>query len=187
MAESDLTRLLHAWGAGEEAAGERLVELIYPQLEALARNALRHERSGFTLQTGDLVNEAFLRLHTGARVDWRDRGHFFALASRMLRRIVVDHCRRRGRRKRGDGAVRVEIDEALDAAPTGGLDPAVLIALDDALAELEAVDAAVARVVELRFFVGLDYDDIAQALSIGRATVFRHWRFARAWLHARLA
>jgi RNA polymerase sigma-70 factor, ECF subfamily len=187
LASSGLTALLGAWRAGDERAGATVLGLVQPRLEAMARRALRGERRGFTLQTGDLVNEAFLRLSAGADVDWRDRAHFFALSARLLRRIVIDHCRRRRRLKRGDGAPCVPLDAALDAAAPAGLDAASLLALDDALGELERVDALAARVVELRFFAELDYDGIAEVLAISRATAFRHWRFARAFLHARLA
>lgn len=182
-----LTQLLGAWRAGDDSATRELLTLLYPQLEALARRALRGERGGFTLQTGDLVSEAFLRLQKGAQVEWRDRAHFFALAARMLRRIVIDHCRSRGRQKRGEGALRLELSEAPEAAAPAGLDEASVLALDAALVELEAVDGVAARVVELRFFADLTHDEIAEALGIGRATVFRHWRFARAFLHSRLA
>jgi RNA polymerase sigma factor (TIGR02999 family) len=182
-----LTQLLGAWRGGDDDAARELLTLLYPQLEALARKALRRERGGFTLQTGDLVSEAFLRLQQGAKVDWRDRAHFFALAARMLRRIVIDHCRRRRRHKRGDGAVCLELGEAPEPAARVVLDEVSVLALDAALLELEQVDVAAARVVELRFFADLTHDEIAEALGIGRATVFRHWRFARAFLHSRLA
>ncbi|MET0553024.1 MAG: ECF-type sigma factor [Vicinamibacteria bacterium] len=182
-----LTQLLGAWRAGDDDAARELLTLLYPQLEALARRALRGERGGFTLQTGDLVSEAFLRLQHGTKVDWRDRAHFFALAARMLRRIVIDHCRRRRRHKRGDGAVRLELAEAPEPAARVALDEVSVLALDAALLELEQVDGTAARVVELRFFADLTHDEIAEALGMGRATVFRHWRFARAFLHSRLA
>lgn len=187
LASPGLTALLGAWRAGDERAGATVLGLVQPRLEAMARRALRGERRGFTLQTGDLVNEAFLRLSVGAEVDWRDRAHFFALSARLLRRIVIDHCRKRRRLKRGDGAACVPLDAALDAAAPAGLDAPSLLALDDALGELERVDALAARVVELRFFAELDYDGIAEVLATSRATAFRHWRFARAFLHARLA
>jgi RNA polymerase sigma factor (TIGR02999 family) len=186
-ASGDLTRLLVAWRSGDDDARSRLLTLLYPELERMARSALRGEAPGFTLSTGDLLHEAFLRLDGSDRLDWQNRAHFFALAARTLRRIVIDHCRRRGRRKRGDGQPRLELVEAFEVAPAAGLDEEWLLALDRACEELEAIDPDAARVVDLRFFAGMSYDEIAEAMSIGRATAFRHWRFARAWLRDRLA
>ena len=154
--------------------------LVYRRLHALAANFLRHERPDHTLQTGALVNEAFLRLVDQKRVQWRDRAHFFALAGQFMRRILVDHARRLGYVKHGGGFEHIS-DEILEHTPVER--PADLLALDEALNTLAKLDAEQARLVEMRYFGGLSKEDIAQVLGISRTTVTRRFRLARAWLY----
>lgn len=174
-----ITGLLVAWTHGEESALAQLTPLVHRELRRLARSYLRRERDGHTLQTDALVNEAFLRLIDLSRIEWRDRAHFFALAARLMRRILVDYARSRQYQKRGGGAQQIPLDEAGALAVDRGAD---LVALDDALAALAAVDARKAQVVELRFFGGLSVDEAAKALQVSPQTVMRDWRFAKMWL-----
>lgn len=177
-----ITRLLMEWRSGDERALEELTPLVYRDLQRLAGSYLQHEREGHTLETQDLIHEAFLRLLDQQRVDWRSRAHFFAIAAQMMRRILVDHARRRSRVKHGSGQViglsRVEVP-----TPMPDLD---VVALDDALTELGQADATLARIVEMRFFGGLEHDEIAAVLGVSNATARRRWRMAKAWLFARL-
>jgi RNA polymerase sigma factor (TIGR02999 family) len=175
-----VTALLQAWNAGDEEAGRRLVPLVYGELRRRAAGYLRGERPGHTLQPTALVHEAYLRL-VGRREPWRNRSQFFGIASNLMRQILVDHARRRRAAKRD--AVRVALDEAVQ--PTA--EPAVdLVRLDDALAELSALDARQGRVVELRYFGGLTLEEAAEVLGVSVATVKRDWTLARAWLFDRL-
>lgn len=181
--DNQLTTLLRAWAAGDDDAEATLFAEIYPRLHRLAHNKLRGEASGRPLETTELVHETYLRLVHQRRVDWRCRGHFFAMAATLIRRILVDQARRRRSSKRGSGALHVTLADAdLPHCP-----PALdLLALDRALVELAAIRQTAARVVELRFFAGLGIDETAMILHVGRTTVVRQWRFARAWLTERL-
>jgi RNA polymerase sigma factor (TIGR02999 family) len=175
----NLTRLLTDWRQGNASALERLVPLVHARLRRIAADHMRHEAPGNTLQPTALVNQAWLRLLDGAHVDWKDRGHFFAVASQVMRRALVDAARARLAGKRCTGLQRVQLNEALDAAPPRD---AELVALDDALEALADVAPRQARVIEMRFFTGLGVDETAGALGVSPQTVMRDWRLARAWL-----
>jgi len=175
-----VTELLRAWGKGDAEAGERLFPLIYDDLRRRAARYLRREPACHTLQPTALVHEAYLRL-LGQEPNWQNRSHFFAVASTLMRRVLVDHARRRQSAKRG--GVRVVLDEAMDAAATRGLD---VLELDEALTELSALDVRQARIVELRFFGGFTEDETGDVLGISPATVRREWSAARAWLFRRI-
>ena len=181
-AASAVTTLLRAWRRGDQAAFERLTPLVYDQLRRRARHYLRGERPNHTLRPTALVHEAYLRLVNLDQVDWQDRSHFFALAARQMRRILVDSARARRYQKRGGGAVSVTFDEALAVSRR---DPD-LVALDDALELLAQQDERKVRVVELRFFGGLTNDEIAEALGISSDTVTRDWQMAKLWLRRAL-
>ena len=175
----DVTALLRAWSAGDPLALEELTSLVYRDLHRLAHRYMGGERPGHTLQTTALINEVFLRLvHTGA-VSWHDRAHFFALCAQMMRRILTDLARARYTRKRGGGALAIELDSGLMVAGTARPN---LVALDDALEQLERVDPRKSRVVELRFFGGLSVQETAEVLQVSPETVMRDWRLAKAWL-----
>jgi RNA polymerase sigma factor (TIGR02999 family) len=183
---SGITALLHAHAAGDAAALEQLLPRVYGELRRIARIRLRRERSAHTLAATDLVHEAYLKLLPVERVDWRSRAHFFAIASRAMRNVLVDHAVRRGAAKRGAGATLLAIEDAgADAAREQPLED--LIALSEALGRLEQLDARQAQVVECRFFGGLSLEETAEALHTSAATVSRDWTFARAWLHNELA
>jgi RNA polymerase sigma factor (TIGR02999 family) len=178
-APDHVTSLLVAWTHGEEAALDELTPLVHSELRRLARAYLRRERDGHTLQTDALVNEAYVRLIDLSRVEWRDRNHFFALAARLMRRILVDYARSRKYQKRGGDARRVPLDTAVDVSIERTTN---LVALDDALAVLASVDSRKAQVVELRFFGGLSVAEIAATLTVSQQTVLRDWRLAKMWL-----
>jgi RNA polymerase sigma factor (TIGR02999 family) len=173
------TDLLLAWSRGERAALDRLLPLVSHELRRLAGRYLRGERQGHTLQPTALVHEAYLRLIELDRIQWRDRAHFFAMAARTMRRILVDHARARDNEKRGGGARKVSLQLALDVSQAPERH---LVELDEALERLEAVHPRKARVIELRFFAGLNLEETAEALAISVDTVKRDWRFARLWL-----
>ena len=173
------TALLLAWGNGDPGALDQLMPLVYDEMRRLARLHLRRERAGHTLQATALVNEAYLRLIEVNQVRWQNRAHFFAMASRVMRRILVDAARARRYQKRGGGAERVSLDEALLVSDEPAQD---LVALDDALNALSAVDLRKSRVVEMRFFGGLSVDETAAVLKVSPDTVMRDWRLAKAWL-----
>jgi RNA polymerase sigma-70 factor (ECF subfamily) len=180
------TELLQSWrGRGNRQAFDRLVALLYDELEGLARGAMRREKPGHTLQTHALLNEAYVRL-IGARVDWRDRAHFLAVAARTMRRVLVDHGKARGRIKRGGGGVLVTISEPIDAA-AGEPAPIDLLVLSDAIDRLAAQDERQAQIVELHFFGGLTTEETAAALAVSPSTIERDLRVARAWLRRDLA
>jgi RNA polymerase sigma-70 factor, ECF subfamily len=181
--QKSITELLVAWGDGDRAALDRLVPLVERELRRLARGYVRGERQGHTLQTTALVNEAYLRLVEQRRVRWQNRAHFLAIAAQLMRRILVDHARRRQYLKRGGGALQVTLSEA--EALAGGRAPD-LVALDEALASLGEIDPRRARVVELRFFGGLSIEETAEALKVSTTTVERDWTTAKAWLHKTL-
>lgn len=177
-----VTQLLGAWRAGDAQALAELTPLVYRQLHRLARGAMRGERPGHTLQTTALVHEAFLGL-AGAQVDWADRAHFFAIAAQQMRRILVNHAVARRAAKRGGGAEHLPLDDALHVV---GTPSAEISDLDDALRRLAEVDARKAQVLELHYFGGMTYEEIAAVLQVSASTVDTELRFAKAWLHSRL-
>ncbi len=174
-----VTELLRAWSDGDDAALEQLIPLMEAELRRLARGYMGRERQGHTLQTTALVNEAFLRLTDARQIRWQDRAHFLGISARLMRRVLVDYARRRGFHKRGGGAQRVTLHEAVATAS----DPAVdVLALDRALEALEKIDARKSRIVELRFFGGLSVEETAEVLKVSTDTVKRDWRLAKLWL-----
>ena len=175
----DVTGLLLAWGRGERQALDRLMTLVQQELRRLARKHMAGERAGHSLQPTALVNEAYLRLIDMHRVGWHDRRHFFAMASRTMRRILVDSARAKGYQKRGGGRQRVTFIESRAVAREPAYD---VIALDAALQALETLDPRKAQVVELRFFGGLTVEETAEVLGVSRDTVMRDWQFSKAWL-----
>lgn len=177
-----VTQLLGAWRGGDERALADLTPLIYRQLHRLARGAMRGERAGHTLQATALVHEAFIGL-AGAKVDWVDRAHFFAIAAQQMRRILVNHAQARRAAKRGGGAEHLPLDEAL-AVP--GSPSAEISDVDDALRRLAALDERKARVLEMHYFAGMTYAEIAAVLDVSATTVETDLRFAKAWLRDRL-
>jgi RNA polymerase sigma factor (TIGR02999 family) len=181
---SEITALLQAHAAGDSSALGLLLPRVYQQLRRMARSRLRRERVGHTLAATELVHEAFLKLVPLERIDWQSRTHFYAIASRAMRNVLVDHAVRRGAAKRDGGAQPLPLDEN-SAVTQQPLDD--LIALSDALTRLERLDERQARVVECRFFGGLSLDETATVLNTSAATVSRDWAFARAWLHNELA
>ena len=174
-----VTELLLAWSQGEEAALEKLVPRVHAELRRLAHRYMAGERPGHTLQTTVLVNEAYLRLINARQVGWQNRAHFFAVSAQLMRRILVDFARSRNYLKRGGGAQKVTLDEALVVSQEPGQD---LVALDDALKALAVTDARKSRVVELRFFGGLSVEETAEVLKVSADTVTRDWRLAKVWL-----
>jgi RNA polymerase sigma factor (TIGR02999 family) len=181
----EITSLLREWSEGDEAALDRLFPLVYDGLRRLASRSLLRERAGHTLQATALVNEAYLKLVDQHAVRWQERAHFFAVAARIMRRILVDHARRHNAGKRGGGAARLTIQDSWLAA-TGPAD-VDLLALEEALERLEAIDPRQSRIVELRFFAGLTVEEAADVLDVSPATVKNDWRVARAWLFAELS
>ena len=182
-----ITALLRAHAGGDPNALERLLPRVYDELRRIARGRLRREREGHTLSTSEIVHEAFLGLVPLERVDWQSRAHFFAVASRAMRNVLVDHAERRGAAKRGGGARAEPLHDLLEERVPAAEQPLDdLIAVNDALARLERTDARKARVVECRVFGGMSIDETAEALGISPATVSREWTFARAWLHREL-
>jgi len=175
----EVTALLQAWGQGDEAALQKLVPLVYDQLHAAARRYMAGERPGRTLQTTALIHETYLRLVNVRQVKWQNRAHFFAICARLMRRILVDFARSRGYQKRGGGAQRVDLDEVvtLSSEPEPNL-----VALDDALQRLAEMDQRKSRVVELRFFGGLDVRETAEVMKVSADTVMRDWKMAKVWL-----
>ena len=183
--DGDVTGLLLQWSEGRPEAREKLIPLVYRELRALANRSLRAERSDHTLQPTALVHEAYEKLVDQRSVHWQGRAHFFAVAAALMRRILLDHARRRLALRRGGGPQRVQIDEEL-VAGSGAAANVDIIALDDALTALAELDAGQARIVELRFFAGLSLEETAEVVESSRATVHREWSMARAWLHRRL-
>jgi len=174
-----ITELLLAWSRGERAALEKLVPRVHAELRRVAHRYMARERTGHTLQTTALVNEAYLRLINVEQVRWQNRAHFFAVSAQLMRRILVDFARSRNYLKRGGGAQKVTLDEAMVVSQEPGQD---LVALDDALKALAVTDARKARVVELRFFGGLSVEETAEVLKVSADTVTRDWRLAKVWL-----
>ena len=177
------TKLLLQASSGDRRAADQLMPLVYDELVRLAQQLMQMERAGHTLQATALVNEAYLKLVDQGRADWKDETHFFAVAATAIRRILVDHARTHGRRKRGGEQARVELDTQVIGAPYDGID---ILELDDLLEALAADDPRAAQVVELRFFGGLTGEQTARHLDISTATAERDWRYARAWLLQRL-
>jgi RNA polymerase sigma factor (TIGR02999 family) len=177
-----ISELLADWANRDPAAREQLVPIVYEELRRLAHHYMRGERAGHTLQTTALVNEVYLRLTRIDAVRWRDRVHFFAMAATLMRRVLVDYARQRGREKRGAGVTVISLNENA-VAPQPAVD---LVALDDALERLAAVDPQQGRVIELRFFAGLSVEETAEALGISPATVKRDWATAKLWLYNEL-
>lgn len=182
MSERSVTQLLDAVAQGDGAAREQLIELLFGELRRIAAARLRGERRGHTLQPTELVNEAYLRLDDG-KLEFENRGHFFAAAARAMRRVLVEHARRRGSAKRGGGVVPVTFEDLGVAALDHEID---LLALDDAIEALKDYDPRLAQVVELRYFVGLSIPETATAMGSSPATVKRDWTYARAWLYERM-
>jgi len=177
-----VTRLLQQWRNGDDQALHELMPIVYGQLRQIAGRVISGEAPGQTLPATALVHEAFLRL-LGADVDWQDRGHFLAVAARMMRRVMVDHAKSRGREKRGGGEVHANFEDAFVVAADP---PGLLLDLDDALARLEAFDERKSRIVEMMYFGGMTHEETAEVLQISRATVQREARMAKAWLFGEL-
>jgi RNA polymerase sigma factor (TIGR02999 family) len=182
---ADVTRLLHEWKAGDREALDRLIPVVYTELHALASRQLAREWRHDRLQTTAVVSEAYVRLFGQRAVDWQNRGHFFAIAAQLMRRILVDHARRERRSKRGGDGTPVALDEDIASAPAS-VDAVDALDLDRALAKLEQMDPDTARLVELRFFGGLTIEETAAALDISIATVKRDWAIAKGWLYREL-
>ena len=184
-----ITQLLVDWSNGDDAALATLMPMVYQELGKRAHQYLRGERPGRTLQTCDLVNEAYLRLADYKQIHWRERAQFFAIAAQIMRRILVEHARSRGRAKRGGNAQTVSLEEATvwlgkSDSQSHFLD---MLALDEAMARLEAIDRRKVKVVEMRFFAGMNNQEIAEVLNVTPNTVIRDWNFAEAWLRRELA
>jgi RNA polymerase sigma factor (TIGR02999 family) len=184
LAMSDVTHLLSAIDKGDRQAAAQLLPLVYDELRRLATQKLAHEKPGQTLDATGLVHEAYLRLVGPAdAARWKDRGHFFAAAAQAMRHILVDRARQKGSEKRGGRRQRVDLED-VPAAPAPDDD---VLALDEALTRLEAADPEAAAVVQLRYFAGLSVEEAAESLGMSRASAYRHWTFARAWLLSELA
>ena len=181
ISPSDVTRLLREWRTGNHEAFDQLMPLVYDELRRLARHFMRCERPDLTLQATALVNEAYIRL-TDAQVSWKDRGHFFAVFARLMRRLLVDHARAKHRLKRE--AHKIPLEEAHDVSAKPALD---LVALDQALTQFATFDARKVEIIELHYFGGLSNEEVADALGISRATVQRDLRLAKAWLKLQLS
>ena len=179
----EITQLLAEWSEGNQAALDKLYPLVYNELRRLAHGYLRRERKGHTLQTTALINEAYLRLVDQKHVHWANRSHFFGLSAQIMRRILIDHARRYDYSKRGGGAQRISLDEAALVAKERGR---ALLMLDEALNSLAKIDPRRSHVVELRYFGGLNNEEIAGVLKISENTVTRDWNMARAWLYQEL-
>lgn len=178
---SNITQLLHEWGDGDVRAFDELLPLIYSELHRRAAIYLRNERQNHTLQPTALVHEAYIKLVDQSNVHWENRMHFFAVAARAMREILIDHAKTRKRAKRGGGAEHLPLEDALLAAAE--VNDVDLIELDEALTRLGQVDSLQVQIVELRYFCGLSLDETAETLGISRATVARDWLIAKAWLH----
>jgi RNA polymerase sigma factor (TIGR02999 family) len=180
----DVTEMLVAWSNGDESALERLVPLVHDELHRLAHRYMNREGPGHMLQTTALVNEAYLRLVDSSHVRWQNRAHFFAVSAQLMRRILVDFARSRNYLKRGGNAVQVSLDKVLAITPEQDLD---VVALDEALNALAAIDERKSQVVELRFFGGLNIEETAEVLKVSPDTVMRDWRLAKVWLLRQLS
>ncbi|HZZ81483.1 MAG TPA: ECF-type sigma factor [Gemmataceae bacterium] len=186
---NEVTRILSAIVQGDPQAAEQLLPLVYDELRKLASQKLAHEKPGHTLQATALVHDAYMRLvgggdASGPEHGWDSRGHFFAAAAEAMRRLLIDRAREKHAEKRGGARKRIDID-AIDVATNA--EPHQLLAIDEALAKLARTDPAAARLVELRYFAGMSVDEAGKALGMSTATAYRHWNYARVWLHAELA
>ena len=181
--QHEITELLAEWRDGNQSALDELYPLVYNELHRLARRYMSRERKGHTLQTTALINEAYVRLVDQKNVQWANRSHFFAISAQIMRRILIDHARRHAYAKRGGGAQQVSLEEAATVAPDLGLE---LIRLDEALKTLAEMDPRRSQVVEMRYFGGLNNEEIAGVLHISGNTVTRDWNMARAWLYQQL-
>ena len=175
-----VTELLDAWSRGDKEALDKLMPLVYEELRRLARQHMRRERAGHTLQTTALVNEAYLRLVDQRRAQWQNRAQFFGVAAQLMRRILVDHARSRHRLKREGDAHKVSLDQAATVSHEQSPE---LLALDEALKRLEAMNERMGRIVELRFFGGLSIEETAEVLKVSAGTVMKDWTFAKAFMH----
>ena len=176
---ADVTTLLLAWRQGDEAALDELIPLVYQELRRMAHCYLAGQRPGHTLQTTALVHETYLRLVDCRQVRWQDRSHFLAVTAKLMRRILVDYARSRNANKRGGAARPVTLDESLDFAPQRSAD---LVALDDSLEALATIDPRKSKVVELKFFGGLETSEMAEVLGVSQQTILRDWKLAKLWL-----
>jgi RNA polymerase sigma-70 factor, ECF subfamily len=183
-APDEVTKLLKDWSAGDQSALDKLIPLVHDELRRLAHQHMRRERPGNTLQTSALVNEAYVRLVDQGQIEWESRAHFFGIAARLMRQVLVDQARRRNFAKRGGDAIRVSLDEATTAAEEQS---ANVMALDDALKILEKTDPRKSQIVELRFFGGMSIEETAAVLKVSPGTVMREWTFARAWLRKEMS
>jgi RNA polymerase sigma factor (TIGR02999 family) len=183
FATSELTRLLVEWSDGSQAALDALMPVVHAELQKLAHSFMRRENPAHTLQTTALVNEAYMRLIDQKNLQWQNRAHFFGIAANLMRQILIDHARRRVAAKHGGGAARISLDDVAEISEEKAGD---LVALDEALRELAEIDPRRARVVELRYFGGLNNDEIAEVLSISVNTVMRDWNLAKVWLRREL-
>ncbi|HSE19267.1 MAG TPA: sigma-70 family RNA polymerase sigma factor [Pyrinomonadaceae bacterium] len=181
--QHEITQLLAEWREGNQSALDELYPLVYDELHRLARRYMSRERKGHTLQTTALINEAYVRLVDQKNVQWANRSHFFAISAQIMRRILIDHARRRAYAKRGGGARPVSLDEAAAVVPDQSEE---LLRLDEALKNLAEMDSRRSQVVELRYFGGLNNEEIAGVLHISENTVTRDWNMARAWLYQQL-
>jgi RNA polymerase sigma factor (TIGR02999 family) len=179
-----ITQLLVAWEGGDGAAFDKLIPLVYPELRRLAHRHMSRELAGQTLQTTALIHEAYLRLVGAREIDWKNRAHFFAISSHLMRRILVDFARRRNFQKRGGNVQKLPLNEDLVVSDEPAAD---LVRLNEALDALASLSPRKARVIELRYFGGLDVDETAEVLKVSRGTVLRDWRLARAWLRRGLS
>ena len=183
VSQQRVTDLLVQWSHGDDAALAELTPLIYEELRRIAHHHMGGQRADHTLQTTALVNEAYLRLADQTNPSWKNRAHFFAVAARAMRQIVVDYARSQRSQKRGGGAVKVELDEAAIVSPEQSRE---IVDLHEALERLATLDSRKAQVVELKYFGGLNYDEMAEVLKISRVTVRRDWEFAKVWLYTEL-
>jgi RNA polymerase sigma-70 factor, ECF subfamily len=183
-APTDVTQLLKDWNGGDQAAVDKLMPLVYEELRHLAHQYMRREKPGHTLQTSALVNEAYVRLVDQTKIQWEGRAHFFGIAARLMRQILVDQARRKNFAKRGGGAIRVSLDSNNAIAQEQS---ANVMALDEALKTLEQTDPRKSQIVELRFFGGMSIEETAKALKVSPGTVMREWTFARAWLRNQMS
>ena len=182
-APNEITQLLQDWSGGDQTALDRLMPLVYDELHRLAHQYMRREKAGHLLQTSALINEAYLRLVDQPQIRWENRSHFFGIAARLMRLILVDEARKRNSAKRGGGAIEVSLVEGSNVAQEQATN---VVALDDALKTLQAIDSRQSEIVELRFFGGLSIEETAEVLKVSPGTVMRDWTFARAWLRQQM-
>ena len=180
----NVTKMLRDWRNGDQEALEQLIPVVYDELHRQAARYLRREHPGHILQTTALIHEAYLRLINQQNIEWQNRAHFYAIAARLMRQILVDHARRRQATKRGGSDIKVPLEEAMVISPGENVD---LVALDEALTRLAAIDPQQSRIVELRYFSGLSVEETAEVLGVSSRTVNRDWNVAKAWLRQQIA